>query len=64
MTARSPRPRGLSRVRRHTYDIDSREGAIHAPLGGDGTLESARLAIKALLLMIDEVQVATANAVQ
>lgn len=56
------RPRGRSCVRRHTYDIDSREAAIHAPL--DTTIEGARLAVKALLLTLREAQIATANTVR
>ena len=56
------RPRGRSRVHRYTYDIDSREAAVHSPL--DATVEGARLAVKALLLTLREAQIATANAVR
>ena len=56
------RPRGQSRVRRNTYDIDSPEASIHAPL--DATLEGARLAVKALLETVREVQIETANALR
>lgn len=60
----TPRPRGQSRTRRHTHDIDSPEAKIHAPLGGDGTIESASLEKKALLELLREVQIETANAVK
>ncbi len=62
--AQPTRPRGLSRVRRHTHDIDSPEATIHAPLGKDGTIESASLEKKALLAVLREAQIATANAVR
>ena len=58
------RPRGKSRVRRYTYDIDSEQAAVHAPLGDDGSFESAALTRKAFLAMIDALQVQTANAVR
>lgn len=57
-------PRGLSRVRRYTHDIDSLEASVHAPLGNDGTIESASLEKKALLEILREAQIATANAVR
>lgn len=56
-----PRQRGLSRVWRNTYDIDSPQALIQAQPGGDGTLESARLTIKALLVTMEEARVATAG---
>lgn len=52
----APRARGASRVHRETYDIDSPEAQIHAPLSEDGTLESSYQVRKAALEMIHTAQ--------
>lgn len=48
--------RGANRVRRNTFDLDSKQARIHAPLSEDGSFESSEMVRQALLATVTEVR--------